>query len=59
MEEVCQEVLKAVEEAAQDGRLTCEKAHQLAATLGAPLIEVGRAADLLGIKIRACQLGCF
>lgn len=59
MEEVRQEVLKAVEEAAQEGRLTCERAHQLAAALGVPLIEVGRAADLLGIKIRSCQLGCF
>lgn len=50
---------KAVKEASADGRLSCKKAFEIADRLGAPFIEVGKAADALDIKIAACQLGCF
>jgi hypothetical protein len=52
-------VLDAVQAAAEDGRISCEKAHELANELGVPLALVGRALDLAKIKITRCQLGCF
>ena len=49
------EVLKIV----QDKRLSCVKALALAKRLKVRPIEIGRAANELGIKITNCQLGCF
>jgi hypothetical protein len=49
------EVLKV----AQDKKLTCVKALALAKRLKVKPIEVGKAANELGIKIMNCQLGCF
>lgn len=57
--EVPTEVMEAVKAAAVDNRITCEKAHGLADELGVPRGVVGRALDLLDIKITECQLGCF
>jgi len=57
--EPSQEVLEAVRRAAVDGRVSCAALHELAERLGVPVPVVGRAADLLGVKITACQLGCF
>lgn len=59
METGSREVTEAVREAAREGKLTCEQAHRLAADLHIPLIELGKAADALSIKICNCQLGCF
>jgi hypothetical protein len=58
-EEIPTEVVEAVKDAAEDGRVSCEQAHQIASRLGVPLETVGRALDLLRIKITRCQLGCF
>ncbi|HEY5493610.1 MAG TPA: hypothetical protein VIK15_03370 [Candidatus Anoxymicrobiaceae bacterium] len=58
-EEIPREVTEAVQREAEEGRLSCERAHQLAAELGVPLELVGRALDLAQIKITRCQLGCF
>lgn len=52
-------VLSAVREAAQDGRITCAGAHVLAKELGVNLLVIGQACDELNIKIKGCQLGCF
>lgn len=52
-------VLEAVGRAARDGKLTCTAARQLAKELGVPVRVVGAACDALGIKIKACELGCF
>ena len=56
---VREKVLEAIQAAAIDNRLTCEKAHELAGTLGIPLRELGALCDQLKIRITACQLGCF
>ena len=48
-----------VREHTVDGRLTCAVAHQLAERWGFTLMEVGKVANSLGIKISKCQLGCF
>ncbi|MBE3587421.1 MAG: hypothetical protein IMW93_02490 [Thermoanaerobacteraceae bacterium] len=52
-------VLEAVKKAAVDGRLTCTAARALARELKVPVRQVGAACDALGIKIKACELGCF
>lgn len=56
---VSEAVLDAVRREARDGRLTCTAAHRLAAELAVPVREVGAACDALGVKIKACELGCF
>lgn len=58
-EDVPQSVLDALRAAAPDGRIECERAHDLAGELGVEPETVGRALDLLSIKITRCRLGCF
>ncbi|MGI6683953.1 MAG: hypothetical protein ACOX47_00305 [Bacillota bacterium] len=59
LEKMSEEVLKAVKEAAEDGKLTCAKAHFLGKQLNVSLLVIGEAANQLGIKLKDCQLGCF
>jgi hypothetical protein len=40
-------------------RLTCTEAFKIARDLEIPVGEVGKACNELGIKVVACQLGCF
>ena len=49
----------AVMEASSEGRITCSAALAVAEKLGGAPALVGNAANELGIKIKACQLGCF
>jgi hypothetical protein len=49
----------AVKSKADGGKLACPVAEQLAAELGVPMVEIGRTADLLEIRIGGCQLGLF
>lgn len=58
-DDIPEEVIKAVKEAAEDNRIACGTAHKIARDLGVPIPLVGRALDRLGIKITKCQLGCF
>lgn len=58
-EKLSPEVLEAVKAAATEGRLSCVKAHELAAQYYTPLRLIGHAADELGLKLVECQLGCF
>ncbi len=57
--EMPEDVIEAVKEAAVDNRVTCAQAHWIAADLEVPVPLVGRALDLLEIKLSRCQLGCF
>lgn len=59
MTEVTPEVLEALRKAARDGRISCTSARKLAEELKVPPRIVGEAADMLKIKIKACELGCF
>ena len=52
-------LIAAVIKASEDGRLTCERAHELGEELDVPLKEIGMACNELNIKIKDCQLGCF
>lgn len=44
---------------AVNGRLPCPVAREIAKEFSVPYRDVGRAADLLNIKITNCELGCF
>ena len=48
-----------VQQLAKNGRMTCADAIKLANTEAVPPIYIGQAADAVGVKIIACQLGCF
>jgi hypothetical protein len=52
-------VREKLETAAPAGTLSCAAAFKLSADLGKPPAEVGKAADLLGIRLVKCQLGLF
>jgi hypothetical protein len=54
-----QVVIDAVKREAVDNKIPCRRAQELAGELGVPIALVGRALDLLKIKITSCQLGCF
>ncbi len=54
-----EELKQALKEAAYEGNITCEKAWELADKAGVEKVEVGDLATEVGVKIRACQLGCF
>jgi hypothetical protein len=58
-EDIPQKVIDAVKKEAADEKMDCERAQALAGELGVPILTVGRALDLLNIKIVQCQLGCF
>jgi hypothetical protein len=59
LEQIPPVVRDAVIAAADAGRLSCARAHELAAELGVSLSLIGQVADALGLKLVACQLGCF
>jgi hypothetical protein len=40
-------------------RLSCRRAHELARQLGVGVGRIGAVCERKGIKIVACQLGCF
>lgn len=52
-------LIAAVTKASGDGRLTCEKAHELGKELDVSLKEIGAVCNELNIRIKDCQLGCF
>jgi hypothetical protein len=52
-------VRERLEKAAPAGTLSCAAAFQLSADLEKPPAEIGKAADLLGIRLVNCQLGLF
>jgi len=57
--EVDERVMEALKEKAKDGRIPCAVALKLAEELEVPTLEMGKAANALGIKIVKCSLGCF
>ncbi|MFP4026304.1 MAG: hypothetical protein ACLFWL_00745 [Candidatus Brocadiia bacterium] len=53
------QIEEAVREAAQDGRIACRNALDIADRLDVEGRLVGKTIDSMGIKIVRCQLGCF
>lgn len=54
-----EEIKKAVQNAAKDGKLSCTAARKLADELGVAPREIGQAANDVEVKIFGCELGCF
>ncbi|MHB8842458.1 MAG: hypothetical protein ACYC56_11865 [Candidatus Aquicultor sp.] len=54
-----EELLQKIKAASKDNRISCTVARKVGDELGVPLRQVGDACDELGIKIFACELGCF
>ncbi len=50
---------KAVREKVSDSGLTCAAAHKIAEAFSIDPLEVGKALDLMEIRIHKCQLGLF
>jgi hypothetical protein len=42
-----------------DGKASCKALLAAASAVGAPPAEVARLCDEMGVRVRACQLGCF
>jgi hypothetical protein len=55
-EEVRAEIRSRLDE---NGQISCEQAHTIAAELGVEPLTVGEQADEIGIRITRCQLGLF
>lgn len=53
---ISEEVLAA---AGEDRRISCTDARNIADEHGMPMGDMGKLCDELGLKIYACELGCF
>jgi hypothetical protein len=53
------ELKKMINAALSNNRLSCKQAHQIAADSGSQPEDVGRAADLMEVRLSGCQLGLF
>ncbi|MGI5912574.1 MAG: hypothetical protein ACOX6E_08375 [Syntrophomonadaceae bacterium] len=54
-----EELVKKLKAMFPNGRASCSDARAAAASLGIELAQMGKLCDLAGIKIFACELGCF
>ncbi|HPD57231.1 MAG TPA: hypothetical protein P5294_00960 [Smithellaceae bacterium] len=57
--EVAADLKKRIEQALQNGKLSCASAWKIAADLNIPRMRVCAACETLKIKIKPCQLGAF
>jgi hypothetical protein len=58
-ERVTPEMVEAISAKAVDGRLTCPVLRKFAEDQGVPYKVAGAAADLAGVRVKNCDLGCF
>lgn len=58
-EQVTPEMVEAIAEKAVDGRMTCPVLRKFAEDQGVPYKVAGAAADLAGVRVQNCDLGCF
>lgn len=58
-EQVTDELKAAVLAKAVDGKVTCPVLRKLAEEMGVPNRVAGAAADLAGVRVHNCDLGCF
>jgi len=56
---VTDELREAVKSMERDGSVPCAALRKLAEDSGVPYKVAGAAADLSGIRVRNCDLGCF
>lgn len=58
-DDIPSELIKRIKAETPEGRMSCPRARELAGELELPVSLVGRALDLLDVKIVECGLGCF
>ncbi len=58
-EQVTPEMVEAIAAKAVDGRVTCPVLRKFAEDQGVPYKVAGAAADLAGVRVKNCDLGCF
>lgn len=54
-----EKIIEKLKELAPAGRICCADARKLAEQLEIAYAEIGKACDQAGIRIAACELGCF
>ena len=59
IERVTPELVDAIEAKTEDGKIACAMLRKLAEDHGVAYKVAGAAADVNGIKVRDCDLGCF
>ena len=52
-------IRETLQRAAEDGKIPCAKAFQIAEEFKITKKKVGEILNDLGIRIKQCQLGCF
>ncbi len=57
--ELDERIAESIKARAEGTRIACTAATRIAKDLGVTMEEVGRAADLIEIKVNKCQLGLF
>ncbi|MGS0765417.1 hypothetical protein [Syntrophomonas curvata] len=53
------EIMVKLQEMFPNGKMSCSEARELAEKLDVALGDMGKLCDQAGIKIFACELGCF
>lgn len=54
-----EDVIKAIEEAVKEKKLSCIKAHEISKEHKVSLRDIGKYCNENRIKIIVCELGCF
>ena len=54
-----EQLREAIRQRSADGKIACKALLELAKASAAEPREIGRLCDEMGIRISACQLGCF
>lgn len=57
--QVTEEMKDAIRAKAHDGKITCPVLRKFAEEQGVPYKVAGTAADMAGVKVHNCDLGCF
>jgi hypothetical protein len=56
---VTDEMMDAIRAKAVDGKVTCPVLRKFAEDTGVPYKVAGTAADMAGVRVGSCDLGCF
>lgn len=57
--QVTDEMMDEIRAKAVDGKVTCPVLRRYAETAGVPYKVAGTAADMAGVRVHNCDLGCF
>ena len=58
-DQVTDQMMEAIRDKSADGRVTCAVLRKYAEDTGVSYKVAGAAADLAGIRVHNCDLGCF